>query len=100
MPLIPLVAIGVAAAVAGTAVSVVSSLKQSKALKRQAAAEREGQVIQQKRANVLAAKDRFAQIREARIKRASILSSTVNAGLFARGTSGFSGATSSIGAQE
>ena len=74
--------------------------KQAKAARNMEDAQREQQRIEQARANVLAQRDRVQAVREARIRRASIISNANNAGLsLAGGSSGLSGATSSVQSQ-
>lgn len=91
---------GIISAVAG----VVGASKQKKIAKRQAraaeaqaAAERERQRIEQVRADVSARKERQQQLREARIRRAQILSASANAG--ALGASTTTGAVGGINTQ-
>lgn len=65
----------------------------------QANAQKESIAAQGRMAEVEAQRARLAQVREARIKRAQIISTSTSTGL-GEGTSGVSGATSSISTQE
>jgi hypothetical protein len=91
---------GIISAIAG----VVGASKQKKIAKRQAraaeaqaAAEKERQRIEQVRADVNARKERRQQLREARIRRAQVLSASANAG--ALGASTTTGAIGGINTQ-
>lgn len=87
------VAVGVSAAA-----TVYSSNKQAKATKQAAAAQREATAAQGRASSVEAQRARIQQVREARIRRAQVLSSGTNAGL-GTGTSGIGGAVGSIASQ-
>ncbi|HVW64131.1 MAG TPA: hypothetical protein VHB01_03880 [Nitrosospira sp.] len=95
--------VGAVAAVGGTAFSVLNSIstasKQKKALQQAQNAQAEQQRIQQAQANAAAQRERLQQQREARIRRANVINSTVNTGAGLGGTSGLSGAESSIQSQ-
>lgn len=95
--------IGAAAAVAGTAVSIIGGMsaasKQKKAMQQAQAAQAEQQRIQQAQADAAAQRDRIQQQREARIRRAAVINSTANTGAGFAGTSGLVGAESSIQSQ-
>lgn len=103
----PMIAVAAAVAVGATVMATMSSMSaasaQKKAVKQQVAAQQEAQRIEQARANVLAQRDRVAQIREDRIRRANIIASAGNAGLGVGptngGSSGISGATGSVRSQ-
>lgn len=95
-------AVGIGAAVAGTVTQMGTAKKQEKAAQRQFEAQQEAQRVEQARANMLAQRDRVAQVREERIRRANIISSAGNAGVGigpSGGTSGLSGATGSLRSQ-
>lgn len=90
--------VAVAAAVVGAAATVYSANKTAAAAKQSAAAQREATAAQSRSASVEAQKARISQIREARIRRAQVLSSGTNTGL-GSGTSGIGGAVGSISTQ-
>ncbi len=89
-------AIVVAAVSAGA--TIYSANKQAQATKQAAAAQREATAAQGRSASVEAQKARIAQVREARIRRAQVISAGTNTGLGA-GTSGIGGAVGSISTQ-
>jgi len=99
VPFIPLITAGIAAASAGYSVSssLSAAKKQKKARRRQIAAQKEAQRIAQLRSDVAARKERQKQLRETRIRKAQILSTTTLAG--GGGSSGQAGALGSIGTQ-
>lgn len=69
--------VAVAAAVVGAAATVYSANKTAAAAKQSAAAQREATAAQSRSASVEAQKARISQIREARIRRAQVLSSGI-----------------------
>lgn len=85
-------------AVVSAAATVYSGQQQAKATKQAAAAQREATAAQGRASSVEAQRARIQQVREARIRRAQVLSSGVNAGL-GTGTSGIGGAVGSIASQ-
>lgn len=87
------VAVGVSAAA-----TVYSGQQQAKATKKAAAAQREATAAQGRASSVEAQRARIQQVREARIRRAQVLSAGTNAGL-GTGTSGIGGAVGSISTQ-
>lgn len=90
---------GIIAVAAVSAVATVySGQQQAKATKQAAAAQREATAAQGRASSVEAQRARIQQVREARIRRAQVLSSGVNAGL-GTGTSGIGGAVGSIASQ-
>jgi hypothetical protein len=91
-------AITAVVAAVGAASTVYSAQQQSKAAKNAANAQREATAAQGRSASVEAQRARIAQIREARIRRAQVLSSGTNSGL-GFGTSGLGGAVGSISTQ-
>lgn len=91
--------VAVGAAVGSTVMQMNAAKQQKKASKQAFAAQQEQNRIEQARANVNANRERLQQVREARIRRASIISSAGNAGVASAGTSGVSGATSSVQSQ-
>lgn len=91
--LVPIITAGLS-----LAANVYSANKQAKATKNAANAQREATAAQGRSANVEAQRARIAQVREARIRRAQVLSSGTNAGL-GSGTSGMGGAVGSISSQ-
>ena len=99
----PIAVVGAIAAIGATVGSTVMQMnaasKQKKAVQQQVAAQNTANQIQSAQANVMAQRDRVAQIREARIRRASVISSAGNAGIGLTGSSGVSGATSSVQSQ-
>lgn len=101
MPIAVVAAVaGIGAAVGSTVMGISAANKQKKAMQQAADAQREQNRIEQARQAVLAQRDRIAQVREARIRRAQVISSAGNAGVgISGGTSGVSGATSSIQSQ-
>lgn len=86
------------AAVAALGATVYSGQQQAKATKQSAAAQREATAAQGRASSVEAQRARIQQVREARIRRAQVLSSGTNAGL-GTGTSGIGGAVGSISTQ-
>lgn len=88
----------IAVAAVSAATTVYSANKQASATKKAAAAQREATAAQGRSASVEAQKARIQQVREARIRRAQVLSSGTNAGL-GTGTSGMGGAVGSIASQ-
>lgn len=94
----PVAAVAFATAAVSAAATVYSANKQAKATKQAAAAQREATAAQGRSASVEAQRARIAQVREARIRRAQVLSAGTNAGLGA-GTSGIGGAVGSISTQ-
>lgn len=92
--------VGVAAGIGGAVMQAKAAKQQKKAMQRSQDAQLEQNRIEQARANVQAQRERVQQVREARIRRASVISSAGNAGVgVGTGTSGLSGATSSIQSQ-
>lgn len=92
--------VGVAASVGGTVMQMQAAKKQRKAMQRSQDAQLEQNRIEQARANVQAQRERVQQVREARIRRASVISGAGNAGVgVGTGTSSMTGATSSIQSQ-
>lgn len=89
-------AISTIIAAASLAIGAVSAYNQYQAGQDAADAQKKAQQAQSRSAQVAAQRERLAAMREARIKRAQILSS---AGVQGVGGSGVSGATSSIGSQ-
>ena len=90
----------IATAVIGAAATVYSSQQQSKAAKAQAAAQRDATAAQGRMSSADAARERIKQAREARVRRAQIVSAGSNAGLgTGGGTSGISGAVGSVSSQ-
>ena len=89
--------VGTQMAAAGSAAK--SAKKQRRLFSQKAAAEKEARAVEQRRANVMAQKDKFRQMREGRIRRASILQKSQNAGVAGAGTSGVQGAVGSVGSQ-
>lgn len=77
---------------------VKAATEQAKATKQAAAAQREATAAQGRSASVEAQKARIQQVREARIRRAQVLSAGTSAGL-GTGTSGIGGAVGSISTQ-
>lgn len=78
--------------------SIMEGGKQKKAMRRMAAAQEEQNKIGQARANAEAHRERIRLQREARIKRAQVISGAANAGV-GLGGSGVVGATGSITSQ-
>lgn len=97
MPAVPYIALAV------TAASAVSQHSQGKkaarAAEEQAQAQKEGIAAQSRSAQVDAQRQRVAQTREARIRRAQVLASSGNSGI-GIGSSAVTGGISSIGSQE
>lgn len=92
--------IGLGAAVGSTVMGISAANKQKKAMSHMYEANQEAARIERARHAVMAQRDRVQQVREARIRRAQVISSAGNAGLsLAGGSSGISGATSSIQSQ-
>ena len=89
--------VGTQMAAAGSAAK--SAKKQRRLFSQKAAAEKEARAVEQRRANVMAQKDKFRQLREGRIRRASILQKSQNAGVEGAGTSGVQNAKGSVGSQ-
>jgi hypothetical protein len=79
--------------------SLISGIFGMGAAKKQAQAERRAQEIEQRRANALAQKEKYQQMREARIARGRVIAGAQNAGAGAISTSGLSGATGAIQSQ-
>jgi|SRR5687768_4811424 len=89
--------VGIGAAVGGTVMQMNAASKQKKAMKRQVAAQQEQNRIEKARAAVMAQRDRVQQVREARIRRAQVISGASNAGIgVTGGSSGVEGATSAV----
>ena len=92
--------VAIGAAVIGAAATVYSANKASDAAKDQAAAQRDASAAQGRMASADAARERIKQAREARVRRAQIVSAGSNAGLgTGGGTSGISGAVGSVSSQ-
>ena len=83
----------------GAAGQVYSASQQARATRNAANAQREATAAQGRAANVDAQRARIAQVREARIRRAQVISAGTNSGL-GLGTSGIGGAVGSISSQE
>jgi hypothetical protein len=79
--------------------SIFTGVMGMKSAKKQAQAERKAQEIEQRRANALAQKEKYQQVREARINRARVMSSAATAGLTGAGTSGAQGGWGSVQSQ-
>jgi len=94
---LPFIALAITAASAGFSVKsqLDAAAKQKKARKRQLAAQKEAERIKQVRADVESRKERRKQLREARIRKAQIISSNVLAGA-GEGTTTTAGALGSI----
>lgn len=90
------VAAGVAAV--GTAATVYSANKSASATKNAANAQREATAAQSKAASLQTARDRMAQIREARL-RAGAIGAAGGAGGVGNMSSGIAGSISSVGSQ-
>lgn len=88
----------IAVAAVSIGASIYSGKQQAKATKQAAAAQREATAAQGRSASVEAQRARIQQVREARIRRAQVLSAGTNAGL-GMGTSGIGGAVGSIASQ-
>ena len=73
--------------------------KQAKQLRIKEAAEREANRVDKKKNALKVQREKVASLREARIKRAQIVQSSVNAGAMYGGTSSATGATGSITSQ-
>ena len=73
--------------------------KQAKQLRIKEAAEREANRVDKKKNALKVQREKVASLREARIKRAQIVQSSVNAGAMYGGTSSATGATGSIASQ-
>jgi hypothetical protein len=95
--------VGVAASIGGTVMQMGAAKKQQKAAQRQFEAQQEAQRVEQARANAIAQRDRIAQVREERIRRANVIATAGNAGIGVGptngGSSGLSGATGSLRSQ-
>lgn len=98
----PIAVVAAIAAVAGTVGSIAmqqgAASKQKKAVRQAQDAQRETQRIEQVRADASAQRERISQQREARIRRAQVLSSSQGAGI-GFDSSGVQGATGSITSQ-
>lgn len=79
--------------------SLITGILGMSSAKKQAAAERRSQEIEQRRANALAQKEKYQQMREARIARGRIIAGAQNAGAGSISTSGLSGAVGAIQSQ-
>lgn len=89
--------IGIGAGVGSTVMGITAANKQKKAMQQQFNAQQEMQRVEKARAAVMAQRDRVAQVREARIRRASVISGASTAGIgITGGSSGLTGATSAI----
>jgi type II secretory pathway pseudopilin PulG len=104
MPLAVVAAVvGIGAAVGSTVMQMGAANKQRKAAQRSFDAEQEAQRVEQARANAIAERDRIAQVREERIRRANVIASAGNAGIGVGptngGSSGLAGATGSLRSQ-
>lgn len=89
--------VGIGAAVGSTVMGISAANKQKKAMSRAADAQREQNRIEAAKQAVLNQRERVQQVREARIRRAQVISSAGNAGVgITGGSSGVTGATSSI----
>src|SRR5688572_11563280 len=87
----------IGASVGSTVIGISAANKQKKAVQRQVAAQQEMTRIERARHAVLAQRERVQQTREARIRRASVVSSASNSGIgITGGSSGVVGATSAI----
>jgi sRNA-binding protein len=95
---LPFLVLALTAASAGFSVKsqLDAAKKQKRARRRQLTAQREAERIKQVRANVASRKERREQLREARIRKAQILSSSTLAGA-GEGTTTTIGAIGSIG---
>lgn len=92
--------VGIGAAIGGTVMQMGAAKKQRRAIQRSVQAQQDQNRIEQARANVQAQRERVQQVREARIRRAQVISAAGNAGVgVTGGTSGMVGATSSIQSQ-
>lgn len=92
--------IGIGASIGSTIMGMSAANKQKKAMSHMYEANQEAARIEKARHAVMAQRDRVQQVREARIRRAQVISGAGNAGLsLAGGSSGLSGATSSIQSQ-
>lgn len=89
--------VGIGAAVGGTVMQMSAASKQKKAMRRAADAQHEQNRIEAAKAAVMNQRERIQQVREARIRRASVIAGAGNAGIgVTGGSSGVEGAKSSI----
>jgi|SRR5687768_7440561 len=92
--------VGIGASIGSTVMGISAANKQKKAVQRQVAAQQEQNRIERARQAVLNQRERVGQVREARIRRAQVIAGAGNAGIgVTGGSSGVSGATSSIQSQ-
>lgn len=98
MPIAVVAAVaGIGASIGGTVMQMKAAGKQKKAMQRQVAAQHEMTRIEAAKAAVMAQRDRVAQVREARIRRAGVIAGASNSGIgVTGGSSGVVGATSAI----
>jgi len=101
MPILAVASVvGIGASIGSTIMGMSAANKQKKAMSQMYEANQEAARIERARHAVMAQRDRVQQVREARIRRAQVISGAGNAGVgVTGGSSGVSGATSSIQSQ-